>query len=557
MTTIKIAGRVMTASREDRTITGLLLPYGEEGRTNVGKITASAGSLTIPDPVSDVKLDIEHDLTRPVGRASEIVDTDAGLVATWSIARTRAGDDVLEEAAEGLRTGLSVEVEDPVIRGGALLGGVLTGAGVVVNPAFPSAQLVAADAGEYVEKVTVDSTVVSEGEYGTTTTVEHRETTYIYEEPTNEPATDDDAADEPEEGTQASDATPAEEKTEALAVAEDNEGDEPEKEEEMSESTLTAAATVPTGSLVAPKAPKSEPTLREVTAMMAAAFRSGGERKMLATLSDVVPANVDEMALPGWLGELWSGVAYQRRFIPLFDQKPLTNYELKGWRWVTKPTVAAYTGNKGDVPSATIATESVTVAAQRLAGAHDIDRKFRDFGETAFFEAYFRAMTESYARLSDIAVLDDVAAAATVVDAGAIPTGVAKGLVFIVDGALEVLDLGTPSFAVVSKDLYRDILLTQETDALKYLNAALGFESGTLEGGGFRIVGTDQLTAGSVLVGIRDAVTVHELGGVPIRVEAEDIAKGGIDEGVFGYYAVNVHDAEGLALVSENGSVSA
>lgn len=150
MTTIKIAGRVMTASREDRTITGLLLPYGEEGRTNVGKITASAGSLTIPDPVSDVKLDIEHDLTRPVGRASEIVDTDAGLVATWSIARTRAGDDVLEEAAEGLRTGLSVEVEDPVIRGGALLGGVLTGAGVVVNPAFPSAQLVAADAGEYV-----------------------------------------------------------------------------------------------------------------------------------------------------------------------------------------------------------------------------------------------------------------------------------------------------------------------------------------------------------------------------------------------------------------------
>lgn len=551
MTTIKIAGRVMTASREDRTITGLLLPYGEEGRTNVGKITASAGSLTIPDPVSDVKLDIEHDLTRPVGRASEIVDTDAGLVATWSIARTRAGDDVLEEAAEGLRTGLSVEVEDPVIRGGALLGGVLTGAGVVVNPAFPSAQLVAADAGEYVETVVVDSTVVRESEYGTETTTQHIETESVYQAAPP-------AEELPDEGDQASTGDVPDEETEALASeAEDNEGDEPEKEEEMSESTLTAAATVPTGSLVAPKAPKSEPTLREVTAMMAAAFRSGGERKMLAALSDVVPANVDEMALPGWLGELWSGVAYQRRFIPLFDQKPLTNYELKGWRWVTKPTVAAYAGNKGDVPSATIATESVTIAAQRLAGGHDIDRKFRDFGETAFFEAYFRAMTESYARLSDLAVLDDVAAAATVVDAGTIPTGVAKGLVFIVDGALEVLDLGTPSFAVVAKDLYRDILLTQESDALKYLNAALGFESGTLEGTGFRIVGTDQLTAGSVLVGIKDAVTVHELGGVPIRVEAEDIAKGGIDEGVFGYYAVNVHDADGLALVSETGSVSA
>ena len=549
MTTIKIAGRVMTASREDRTITGLLLPYGEEGRTNVGKITAAAGCLTIPE-ASDVKLDIEHDETRPVGRGAAIGETDDGIVATFSIARTRAGDDVLEEAAEGLRTGLSVEVEEPIIRAGALIGGKLTGAGVVVKPAFPSAQLVAADAGEFVETVTVDTTIETESPYGTSSTVEHVERTSTY--------TEDVAVDEPEEGTQASDATPATEETEALAEAEDNEGDEPEKEEDMSETTITAAAaTVPTGSLVAAPKPKAEPGLRDVTAMLAAAYKSGGERKMLAALSDVVPANVDEMALPGWLGELWSGVAYQRRFIPLFDQKPLTNYELKGWRWATKPTVAPYAGNKGDVPSAAIATESVTIAAQRLAGGHDIDRKFRDFGETSFFEAYFRAMTESYARLSDIAVLDDVAAAATVVDAGTIPTGVAKGLVFIVDGALEVLDLGTTSFAVVSKDLYRDILLTQESDALKYLNAALGFESGTLEGGGFRIVGTDQLTAGSVLVGIKDAVTVHELGGVPIRVEAEDIAKGGIDEGVFGYYAVNVHDADGLALVSETGSVSA
>ena len=325
----------------------------------------------------------------------------------------------------------------------------------------------------------------------------------------------------------------------------------------MSETTITAAAaTVPTGSLVAHKAPKQH-SVEDVAGMMAAAFRSGGERKMLATLADIVPANVDDMTLPGWLGELWSGVAYQRRFIPLFDQKPLTSYEMKGWRWVTKPTVAAYTGNKGDVPSAAVLTEPVTVSAQRLAGAHDIDRKFRDFGDTSFFEAYFRAMTESYARLSDIAVLDAVADAAAVVDAGTVPTGVAKGLVFIVDGALEVLDLGTPSFAVVAKDLYRDILLTTNDNALKYLNAALGFEAGTLEGTGFRIIGTDQLSAGSVLVGIRDAVSVHELAGVPIRVEAEDISKGGIDEGVFGYYAVNVHDADGLALVSETGSVSA
>ena len=39
----------------------------------------------------------------------------------------------------------------------------------------------------------------------------------------------------------------------------------------------------------------------------------------------------------------------------------------------------------------------------RLAGAHDIDRKFRDFGDDSFFASYYAAMTESYAQLSDAA----------------------------------------------------------------------------------------------------------------------------------------------------------
>ena len=146
--TIKITGRVLTASTDDRTITGLLLPYGEQGSTSVGKVTAEPGALTIPEDPGDVHLNVEHDATRPIGKAVAIDERDEGLVATFRVAATRAGDDVLEEAREGLRACLSVEVDEPVIRAGRLVGGRLSGAGAVVRPAFPSAQLVAADHGD-------------------------------------------------------------------------------------------------------------------------------------------------------------------------------------------------------------------------------------------------------------------------------------------------------------------------------------------------------------------------------------------------------------------------
>ena len=122
----------------------------------------------------------------------------------------------------------------------------------------------------------------------------------------------------------------------------------------------------------------------------------------------------------------------------------------------------------------------------------------------------------------------------------------------IVDGALKVLDETDtmPNFAVVASDLWRDLVLTREEDRLAYLDAALGLEDGTAAK--FRIMPASQMTATTVFVGARDAVTVHELGGeTPIRVEAQNIANGGIDEGVFGYYATNVHDDDGLVIVTE------
>ncbi|MEB0161182.1 hypothetical protein, partial [Pseudomonas sp. AH2 (2023)] len=53
------------------------------------------------------------------------------------------------------------------------------------------------------------------------------------------------------------------------------------------------------------------------------------------------------------------------------------------------------------------------------------------------------------------------------------------------------------------------------------------------------------LPAGTVLGGDSDAVSLYETG--PINVNAINLPNGGVDFGLFGYWAQLVHDDDGLA----------
>ena len=83
-------------------------------------------------------------------------------------------------------------------------------------------------------------------------------------------------------------------------------------------------------------------------------------------------------------------------------------------------------------------------------------------------------------------------------------------------------------------------------DVLGYLTASMGLESGDL--GGFRIM-PGAVGTGLVLVGAKEARTIYELPGVPIRVEGIDPHHGAIDPALFGYMAQITNNAAALALV--------
>jgi HK97 family phage prohead protease len=101
----------ITCNTEERTITGKIVPFGNEiGHTSAGKVVFAKGSIEIasnPKP----KLLLEHDPKKPIGRMISFTEEEDGIYATFKVSNTTRGNDALIEASEQLRSGLSVGVE--------------------------------------------------------------------------------------------------------------------------------------------------------------------------------------------------------------------------------------------------------------------------------------------------------------------------------------------------------------------------------------------------------------------------------------------------------------
>lgn len=542
MADVQIEAGSLYANTEDRVVTGLLLPYGEIGKTNLGRFAVEASSIVIPNDPAVVTLNVQHNNEDPVGRAIELTDTPAGIVGTFKVANTPEGDTVLAEITEGTRSKLSAEVKNVVIRAGKAVGGTLFGAAVVVEGAFPSAGLYA----ELAEDTLEGEENVSE---------DTLQATVLDVIPDPEGNVEEIVVDDVPEQVLVDVVNPADGTVEQTVFVPETQPNNTQGDTPM------GAATAPDQLQAAKSAPVSE-SLSTVVNQLASAAKSGSRSlfaevaqredakavtSLFAALSDVEYDSVGSAGInthqPQWLGELWTGRTYERKFIPLISSGTMTALTMNAWRWTTKPAVSTWTGNKNAVPSNAPATESFEVTGVRYAGAHDWAREFRDFGRTDVIESAMRGMVESYAKVTDLATINALKNGAT--DVVATGTGAWDR---IMDGVEAVLPYAVPTFAVIATDLYRELLLTSNNDALAYLSAGLGLEGGTAAG--FSIVPSDQLSAGNVLVGAREAAISFELSGAPIRVEAENVALGGFDLGLFGYHAAAVISADALALVA-------
>jgi HK97 family phage prohead protease len=140
---------ITAADTNKRTISGKIVTWDEQGSTSAGLTVFEKDSIDFSKPV---KLLLEHQTTKPLGKLVDITATDTGLEATFRLAKTFRADDALEEAATGLRDGFSVGVkinewknEEGVLR---IKSSTLQEVSLVTEPAIDSARVAEVAASE-------------------------------------------------------------------------------------------------------------------------------------------------------------------------------------------------------------------------------------------------------------------------------------------------------------------------------------------------------------------------------------------------------------------------
>lgn len=520
MTDVQIEAGTLLANLDERTLSGVLVPFNVVGRTNLGRFSVGPGALSIPKDPSIVTLNIDHDRQQPIGRATLLAEESDGIHATFKFADTPEADQALLEFHGGTRSALSVEAKGIKTKDGKATAGSIFGAAQVPKGAFDGAILMASDIGE-------------------------------------EPAPAEPVA--PAEPTPAAPAAePAPSNTPALASA---------RETEPTvgiPNTLEASATPKPSAL----------SFHQFMNVLGAVLSGSADDTMLAAFNEVGPASGDTlfaaltdiklttagsvgavsgMLQPQWVGELrkLANANYKQKFLPLFAHADLASFTINGFHWTTEFAGADWAGDKAAITSNAPATAADTTAAARFGGAWNVAREYRDFNVPGFWESLYSQSARSYLKWADAKVLTAVNTAATDLVADN-PSGLTIGAGWsqLIDGAVQVVnaDIGLPEFAIVESSVYKGMLKTPADDVLGYLNAALGLDEGTIQS--FSIRPSSALTTGHQLVGVGAAATVYELPGVPIRAEGLDMTKGGIDPGLFGYLATMIEDAAGIVDVA-------
>ena len=500
---VTVAAGMLTADVPRRQITGRILTYGTRATTSYGPTVFAPGSCRASSP-ANVALLVEHDRNRSVGYGVALDDRPDGLWATFTVPPGAAGDQVLADAASGVRAGLSVGTEvEASTRNNAgdleVSAALLREVSLVAVPAWDTTRVtqVAATAPAW---PLIPAPAVAPP--------------MLPPAPAPAPA--------PAVPLVAAYAQP-------VAYA-------PPASNPAARSVTFAEAC----RLLAGAAAGAIDAAEVVRALSRPPTRAEAQAMLTAALIDVVPADDAGLGLlrPAWLGELWQAANAARPLIDAIQDQslPATGTKVSGWGWVTRPTGGPYAGNKADIPSGPARTGPLEADVERWAGGNDVDRIFIDRGDAGFIQSYFTALAVDYGLDTEADASTKLLAAAT---AG--PAGLTLGAA-LADSAIAYGGIGAGfTFAAVAADLYTGMT------GIAAPNAPAGLSVGGVAAtpGGQSIFVDPALPAGTVLTGDRRAATFYEAK-PPIRVQAVNVAQGGIDLAMFGYHATLVNDARAL-----------
>jgi HK97 family phage prohead protease len=484
------------ADSKKRTLTGRIVSWDEKGFTSAGATVFEKESIDFSKPI---KLLLEHDRTRPIGKMIDVTADDQGIEATFKVAATIAGDDSLLEAAEGLRDGFSVGVkinewknEEGVLR---IKSSTLQEVSLVTEPAIDSARVAEVAASETPEN--------SEATAEETTTEENKVSEITSEAPI---------------------ATEAVEATQAPVV---------------------------TANYMAYTKPRVDTNVtagQYAAAQIRAIQGDNDARDLLAALAIGTVSENTGMVPPNYLRDVIGVIDSSRPFIDSIERAPLPASGLK----IFTPVLGAQAIVGETAEGVEYASQDTAVTFQennivKFAGANVINQEVLDRSDPSFLDLLIRELAASYAQKTDAYALglarDGAAASSGSTINKAIADGIADSynVMRFVPNRLVVAPnaAGTISFA--------DLLGGEDENKRPLFAAAApqnaaglitqGSTNGTVSG--LSLVVDPNYTGDKfALVYPSAAMRFHESGTFEIR--ANIVANGRVEIGLYGYVcAVN------------------
>jgi HK97 family phage prohead protease len=488
------------ADTKTRTLTGRIVTWGEEGFTSAGKTVFAKDSITIP---KNVKLLLEHDRTRPIGKLTSYEVTDSGIEASFRIAGTIAGDDSLLEAAEGLRDGFSVGIKlnewENVDGAMVISSSQMIETSLVTDPAIDSAR---------VTEVAATETEVSE-------------------------STDSDI--KPEGEDLVSETAPESVTTEAVEAA-------------KSEVTVSASAPVMYSS---PRVNLNVTAGQVAKAQLAASRGDSDARDLIAALQVATVAENTGMVPPNYLRDVIGIIDSSRPFIDSIERAALPASGMKIFtpKLGTMATVAL-TAEAAEFSSTdtTVTFQEDTVV--KFAGAGRLDVELVDRSDPSFLDLYIRELAASYAQKTDAYAAQIASQNATASSSSTIYKAIALGIAdsfgvvrqtpnrllvantggedgIDFSGLMGAVDTtGRPLFAAAAPQNANGLI-------------AQGSTSGTVAGLNLVVDPNytgDDANAKHALVYPSNAMRFHESSQIQLRTAV--VANGQLDIGLYGYVAV-------------------
>ena len=488
------------ADTKTRTLTGRIVTWGEEGFTSAGKTVFAKDSISIP---KNVKLLLEHDRTRPIGKLSSYEVTDLGIEASFRIAGTIAGDDSLLEAAEGLRDGFSVGIKlnEWENKDGAMVisSSEMIETSLVTDPAIDSARVTEVAATETEVSESNDSDIKPEGEDLVSETVSESVT------------------------------------TEAVEAA-------------KSEVTVSASAPVMYSS---PRVNLNVTAGQVAKAQLAASRGDSDARDLIAALQVATVAENTGMVPPNYLRDVIGIIDSSRPFIDSIERAALPASGMKIFtpKLGAQATVAL-TAEGAEFSSTDTAVTFQEDTVVKFAGAGRLDVELVDRSDPSFLDLYIRELAASYAQKTDAYAAQIAAQGATQSSSSTIYKAIALGIAdsfgvmrmtpnrllvantggedgIDFSGLLGAVDsTGRPLFAAAAPQNANGLI-------------AQGSTSGTVAGLNLIVDPNytgDDANAKHALVYPSNAMRFHESSQIQLRTAV--VANGQLDIGLYGYVAV-------------------